>query len=176
MAMRTSRRGYFFLFDAFLALGAIAFGIMLIASFRSYAPSQVQPLMLAEDVMATLAGNRVEDIANTTQTGLYVSGLVANGNITDAHNTLLEQAGEFYVRGNRALADDFTVNVTRQVVPPQYGLELHINGSDQVVVVSPGSVAMADSTVLVNAKRLVSGAVNASTMWGPLLMEVRVWA
>ena len=174
-------RGYFFLIDAFLAMSVIAFGLLMAFSFRSYRPQEVQPFVLADDVMESLSSNRVEDLANNASlAGFYVKKLIDDGSVTDTKNTLLEQAAEFFVEQEAGLARDFVVNITSMLVPSQYGFMvlIAVNSSTEAgmeILVNNISVQPEESTMLVASKRIVAGAINESIMWGPLVMEARVW-
>ena len=190
-SLRRGRKGYFFLLDAFLAMSVLVLGMLIVYSFRSYSPSQVQPILLAADVMESLSSNKVDDLAaieteDLTSIGVYVQRLITNGNITTLENTLLEQIGEFYALNNTELARDFTRNITNVLVPSQYGFMLYIHDDptdpdysiysvDFNVTVNDGLVPPNESSMLVTSKRIVSGIINGTVMWGPFIMEARVW-
>ncbi len=180
MALK-GRKGYFFLIDAFLAMSVMALGMLLIYSFHSYSPQQVQPLLLADDVMESLSSNNVDDLAgNTSRAGFYVRLLAERGNITNMQNTLLEQIGEYYWLGEDDLARGFAINITSEIVPNQYGFEYHINPvnlthSDFVIRINSITATPEDAMMLVTSKRVVAGVANESMMWGPMVMEARVW-
>ena len=178
-----NRKGYFFLLDAFLAISVLVLGILILYSFRSYSPSQVQPILLADDVMESLSSNKVGDLAgNISGPGIYVTTLIRDGDITTMQNTLLEQIGEFYALNNNELARGFTMNITNRLVPSQYGFALYVNitnssldSADFNITVNEGLVQPAESSMLVTSKRVVAGIVNETVMWGPFIMEARVW-
>lgn len=186
-SLRRGRKGYFFLLDAFLAMSVLVLGMLIVYSFRSYSPSQVQPILLAADVMESLSSNKVGDLAGEVSgAGFYVQSLLNNGNITTMQNTLLEQIGEFYALNNTELARDFTRNITNVLVPSQYGFMLYIHDDptdpdysiysvDFNVTVNDGLVPPNESSMLVTSKRIVSGIINGTVMWGPFIMEARVW-
>lgn len=181
------RRGYFFILDAFLAMSVLVLGMLIVYSFRSYSPSQVQPILLADDVMESLSSNKVGDLAgNISGAGIYVQDLINKRIITTKENTLLEQIGEFYYLGNESLCRSFAANITNQLVPRQYGFMLYIHddptdldnsldSADFNITVNPGLVQPAKSSILVTSKRVVAGIVNETVMWGPFVMEARVW-
>lgn len=180
---RRCRKGYFFVLDAFLAMSILVLGILIVYSFRSYSPSQVQPLLLADDVMESLSSNKVGDLAgNISGPGIYVQGLISDGDIPTMQNTLLEQIGEFYALDNDALCRSFTANITDMLIPSQYGFALYVNvtnhslnTNDFKVIVNNISVQQDESSMLVTSKRIVAGIVNETVMWGPFIMEARIW-
>lgn len=164
-------------------MSVLVLGMLIVYSFRSYSPSQVQPILLADDVMESLSSNKVGDLAgNISGAGVYVQDLINKSNITTMENTLLEQIGEFYSLGKEELARSFAANITNRLVPSQYGFALYVNITNSTldtgdfnITVNPGLVQPAKSSMLVTSKRVVAGIVNETVMWGPFVMEARVW-
>ncbi len=170
------RKGYFFTLDAMMSLGVLIIGSFLI--FTSYAsvPSRVQTAILAEDVMDFLSSTKIRDL-NNPYAG--IGGLLwQQGNITNADNTLLQQAGEFYYRNELGLAEKFIVNVTNELVPKPYKFEFWID-EYRIYPSSPSQehVSSKNTTkILLPSKKLTYGILNKGMdLFGPYKSEVLVW-
>jgi len=170
------RKGYFFTLDAMMSLGILIIGSFLI--FTSYAsvPSRVQTAILAEDVMDFLSSTKIRDL-NNPYAG--IGGLLwQQGNITNADNTLLQQAGEFYYRNELGLAEKFIVNVTNELVPKPYKFEFWID-EYRIYPSSPSQehVSSKNTTkILLPSKKLTYGILNKGMdLFGPYKSEVLVW-
>ena len=170
------RKGYFFTLDAMMSLGILIIGSFLI--FTSYAsvPSRVQTAILAEDVMDFLSSTKIRDL-NNPYAG--IGGLLwQQGNITNADNTLLQQAGEFYYRNELGLAEKFIVNVTNELVPKPYKFEFWID-EYRIYPSSPSQehVSSKNTTkILLPSIKLTYGILNKGMdLFGPYKSEVLVW-
>ena len=164
--MRFGKRGYFFTLDAFIAIGVISLGLLLVLFTQSFKPYETQAVFLSQDFIDTLTSTKVSEVNNP-----YVFDLVGQGNITNPDNTILEQAGEFYITGRKGAASEFIGQVAADIVPVQYGLELLINQE----TIFNRSVLTDDVGLVVSSKKILFGIVNVSDMWGPLGTEVRIW-
>ena len=136
-----SKRGQYFTIDAFIALVVISTGLILVIAATSYSPSPRQPEDLAEELVSSFVDQKINEINNeflkerikaAHDDPSYKCG------ITNAHNTILQQAYEFKSTcppnsppscctdeedppANlllKAVADD--------LIPKQYGFELRI--------------------------------------------------
>lgn len=160
------KRGYFFTLDAFIAIGVIVIGIMLILFSYQYRPYQSQTLVLANNFMDSLANTKISE-ANYP----YIYELRTNGTINNHENTILEQIAEFYVRGMSGTAKEMVVNLPVESVPKQYGLSLWINNT----LIHNRSLEAKETRFLASSKAMVMGVTNRTHVWGPLEAEVRVW-
>ncbi|MBI3034588.1 hypothetical protein HYY72_05510 [Candidatus Woesearchaeota archaeon] len=159
------KRGYFFTLDAFVAMGIIVIGLVMILTSNYYSPVTVQPIALSNDVILSLSSTKVTEANNN-----YTLNLVLNGSITNKDNSLLQQAGEFYVNNQRSMSSNFVRNVTYSLVPQQYSFNVSIN---RTTIYNRGSLAKS-SRLVVSTKSIVFGVYN-DTMWGPYPAEVSVW-
>jgi len=136
----------------------------------------VQTAILAEDVMDFLSSTKIRDL-NNPYAG--IGGLLwQQGNITNADNTLLQQAGEFYYRNELGLAEKFIVNVTNELVPKPYKFEFWID-EYRIYPSSPSQehVSSKNTTkILLPSKKLTYGILNKGMdLFGPYKSEVLVW-
>ena len=159
------KRGYFFTLDAFVAVGIIVIGLVLILTSNYYSPVTVQPIALSNDLMLTLSSTKITESNND-----YVRNLSINGSITNRDNSLLQQAGEFYLNNQKSMSTSFVKNVTFNLVPPQYSFNVSIN---KTTIYNRGSMARS-SRLVVSTKSIVFGVYN-NTLWGPYPAEVAIW-
>jgi hypothetical protein len=161
------KRGYFFTLDAFIAMGIITTGLVLVYLSQTLAPPTVQAEFLSQDVMETLASTQLFTLNNP-----YVDEHRTSRNITDLDNTILEQIGEFYVTQQLGNAQNLTRNVTLNLIPPQYSFEIWFDGW----LVHNRSYLHSDETPVLSAsKTMVIGVINRTFFWGPYTAEVYVW-
>ena len=101
-----NKKGYFFILDAFLALGILVIGIFILMSSYTRTPEKEQTSNLAEDVLNYFANTKLEDLNNPDfgPSGTYVQSDI----ITDTQKTLLQQLGEFYVNNEFSI---FSTNI-----------------------------------------------------------------
>jgi hypothetical protein len=165
MNAKRFRRGYFFTLDAFIAMGILMVGLAIVLSAHSYRPVIVQSNVIAGDILLTLSNLKVTEVNNP-----YVRTLLQNGTISNRDNSLLSQAGEFYVNNQQSMGFQFVNQTTLNVIPTQYNVNISIN---KTTVFFKGNQPKSNK-VLVSSKTLVFGVYN-NTFWGPYPAEVRVW-
>ena len=161
---KRGRKAYFFTLDAFVAMGIIVVGLVFVLTAYSYRPVTVQTTTLGSDLLLSLSNTKVTEINND-----YVRNLTLNGTITNTDNSLLQQAGEFYVNRQESMDSEFLKNITNSLVPQQYGFDIRINKTS---IHSRG--VLKKSRLVTSSKSIVFGVYNG-TMWGPYDAEVRVW-
>ncbi|MEK6943295.1 MAG: hypothetical protein AABX00_04495 [Nanoarchaeota archaeon] len=175
--MHIKKRGYFFVFDALLGLMIIIIGIVLINSFYVKIRPAAQASLLSDDFLTFLSTKKIKDI-NNAYAG--VGGVLwSQGHITNADNTLLQQAGEFYKKKKYDVAEQFILNVSDGVVPSQYLYELWM---DDTLVYPRGPDAAHNSSksktrLLVVSRKITFGVMNATSAetFGPYKSEVYIW-
>ena len=177
------KRGYFFSLDAITAIGVMVIGIVLVLISTSYQPSETSLVFISTDLMNTLQSTNVFDI--NEQEYSYVEKLKNNSNITNLDNTILEQIGEFLYRESeysctycREMAANFTRDLTNFSVPEQYSFEILVNNESifNRSTTNPTSQPLKNqSSMLMPSKRLFSGIINRTDVWGPYTAEVIVW-
>jgi len=171
------KKGYFFIVDAMVAIGALAIGMVLIFSMSEYRPSTTQSYTVSEDVLNILSYNRIKQINN------YYAGpnsvLTRNGNITDISKPLIEQSAEFYYRYDslgcdfcKDLIGSFLGNITQKLIPENYNYVVIINNE---TVFNHSSDPISDAIFVTPARAIVHGIYNQTDLYGPYLVEVISW-
>ena len=170
------KKGYFFILDAFLALGILVMGVFLLLSSYTRTPEKEQTANIAEDLLDFFANTKIEDFNN-----LYfgASGtLVQQGFIKDAQKTLLQQLGEFYVNNDLDRAENLITNVTQDLIPFQYKYEFLIDKT-RIHPKNPSQqflISKENAKVLFPSKKLSFGTINETLdLFGPYKVEVLVW-
>ncbi|MBN1157481.1 hypothetical protein JXA85_07705 [Candidatus Woesearchaeota archaeon] len=167
------KRGYFFTLDAFVAMGVIIVGLILVFSLRSEPAEHTQTEFFSKDMVSLFASTKIYEINNE-----YVDELKNNKTITNVHYTVLETIGELIFLNKTDAARNLIASITTDIVPENYGFELILNNksvhirnvADQDFYSDPDRY-----DVLLSSRRIISGEINRSIMWGPLKAEIRVW-
>jgi hypothetical protein len=160
------KKGYFFTLDAFLAVGILAVGLVILYLSQSFTPSTAQSEFLAQDLLKTLGSTKLSELNSR-----YVDEQRFAGNITSMSNTLLEQMGEFYYTNQIGNAQNFSTNITSAMVPPAYGYRISMD----TALLTNRSVLSNDNPDLSVSKSFVLGVINTSVLWGPYPVEVLIW-
>lgn len=171
------KRGYFFIMDAMIALFIVIIGVYLISSSYTNAPQTVQVGLLSDDLLNFLSNTKIRNLNN--QYAGIGGELWNNGLIKDEDNSLLQQIGEFYSMKNPEIAENFILNVSQGVIPPQFNYEVWING-EAVFPKTQTAVHLKSkemSPIMLASRKITFGVLNATTgeMWGPYKAEVYVW-
>lgn len=165
------KKAYFFTLDAFIATSVIVIGIVLINLAHTNKPYEMQTVFLSQDVIDAASSIKVYEVSDNE----YANSLIANGNITNTQNTVLEQVGEFCYRGMNNTAGNFTEKVFLKTIPPEYNFQLLIKDGNNILFNYTNGKNMETSRVLISSKNIIFGQINDSTMWGPYISEVRTW-
>lgn len=158
------KKAIFFTIDSLLASGIIITAVLLVSNFYSVEQQNINVEYASQDLIRIFSTMTVGQIDND-----YVKALISNGNIANTNNTILEQIGDFWVNGQRNLSTNFTKNVTVNIIPQNYGFSVLIN--DENIYMRNLSIKRS----LVSSRVLVSGISNTSSLWGPAVIEIRVW-
>ncbi|MBN2566632.1 VWA domain-containing protein [Candidatus Woesearchaeota archaeon] len=141
------RRGMFFSLDAVLATSILIIGLVLVSSFfigeRRYSPLT----HIAEDLTDALSTITIMEV----QDDPYIGELIADGNITELNNSILEQIGHFWALNRTALAQNIARNMTERLIPPGYGYGIYVGGDP--VYVKNATL----SGILLISRKMVSG-------------------
>ena len=168
-------RGYFFTLDAFLAIGIILVGMLVIYSYNPFAPSPEQSYAYAHDTINLFTETALEDLNEP-----YIEWLINQGYVTNKKNTLMEQIGEFYFKAK--LTGNTPINYTKQLqnmleyltdslVEEDYGIGFYVN--EEPVYIRGDYTS--DALLLISSSTPAVGIYNTTTLWGPYQIEVRVW-
>ena len=172
------KKGIYFTIDSIIAGGIILIVIILASSFYLSERPSIHLSYLSQDLIKILTTITVEEIDNE-----YINSLISSGEITNLDNTVLEQIGEFWAENTedgRIMANRSFSNVTTPWISNTTGFGLWIDNE---------TIYKRDMPVkksLVSIKKIISGITKGQTsgaetrkdpptLWGPAIVEVRVW-
>jgi hypothetical protein len=139
-----NKRGYFFSLDALIAL-LIIIGVVIF--IKPPQPQNYHQENIHSDLLDVLSNLKIGDINNS-----YVKQLIANGNITNLNQSVLEQIGEFYANGDplaQQLAENILTNLNLQ---ENVGLYF-----DNILIADAGSVSYNDAEEIATSRQIISG-------------------
>lgn len=125
-----NRKGYFFILDAFIAATIIAVSLVAIMNSDVAVEQRTKDYGQVAEITQFFLDTRLEDLDNQ-----YVKTLIANGNITNPRNTIMEQIDLFYYKAkyictthecsmiNYNLSRDLLKNVSEPVISQKYGFD-----------------------------------------------------
>lgn len=169
---RFSRKGYFFVIDATVAITIVLLGIFLLFSSGASSFSQEQPLTSLEDFV-TLSGAR--SLAESTNN--YYTGTLLPARVVPLPDmTPLEEVGYLLFRYNETgnvtylhYASNFTASLFNDSIEARYGASLTVNGTLVYRrAAEPSSFNIGRTTVLYVR-------MNETAIKGPVLSEVQLW-
>ena len=168
------KKGLFFTIDGILAAGIVFSTIIFASSFYAEEQPTFHINYLSQDLMDTLSAANVVSINNG-----YVNSLISDGTITNLKNTLVDQIVEFWAEGDINRANKTASNVTEPLVPDTSGFSILI---DEEMIYSRDKPI---TKSLASSKKIASGVAkgqqtaetrsNPPTLFGPVIIEIRVW-
>jgi len=168
------KKGVYFTIDSVIAGGIIIVVILLVSSFYVKERPSNHLTYLSKDIIRTLSILTVKEIDNE-----YINSLIDDGTITNLDNTVLEQIGEFWADDEMELANRTASNVTEPWVSNVTGFGIWIDNE----TIYNRNISLKKS--LISTKKIISGIEkgrtsgltrkNPPTLWGPAIVEVRVW-
>jgi len=172
--MRMNKRGaYFFVIDAMIAGSIIFLTIILIFTTHSLKPEASPTLRVVTDYTSFLSTTKVRQFQ-----GDYVQSLINDSNITNLDNTLLEQLVDFYyinITGERdtgVIMSNFTMEVSNGIIPDERSFALYLNN---VSIYERVMKSMDESKLVLSSQKILFKVVNSTYIYGPIILEVRVW-
>ncbi|NOZ80931.1 MAG: hypothetical protein GXP63_04620 [DPANN group archaeon] len=160
------KKGYFFTIDAFIAMGILSIGLLLVISFRTDTSADLQTTFYSNDINNLFTSTELYTLNNR-----YIDRLHDDGNITNMRYTVLEQVGEFWFRNKTDLGRTLIVNLSYGNVGKAFSFAVLIE-NETIYNSSDDSATAAD---LFSSKKIISGVYNDTVLWGPYKAEVRVW-
>ena len=159
--------------DAFIAIGIIIIGIIVIYSYNPASTSREQANIFSNDILLILSSTKVQDL-NVP----IVNEYVLTGVITNIDNTIMEQIAEFYHRdqiyGTTDLEDyggQMLALITDDIIPKQYGVSYLI---EDTLIMTRNSLTNTSNNIL-TSRNIASGIFNSTHLWGPYKTEVRIF-
>jgi len=139
-----NKKAYFFSLDAFVAL-VIILGVIFFIKSNTVQISYEENLQ--RDLLEVLSSIKIGEINNS-----YVRQLIANGNITNLNQSVLEQIGEFYAESSSE-AGILTENILNELNLEE-NLGLYFNG---MPVALSNSTGINNSEKLWTSRQIISG-------------------
>lgn len=172
--IKKNTKGIYFTIDSIIAGGIILVVILLASSFYVKEQPSIHLNYLSQDSIKTLSTITVEEIGNE-----YLNERIASGDITNLDNSILQQIGEFWADGKMQFASDSVQNVIEPFLPNVVGFGIWIDNE----LIYKRDMPIKKS--LVSSKKIISGITKGQTggstrqdpptLWGPAIVEVRVW-
>jgi len=123
LMQKTKKKAYFFTLDALLSLSIMVIGLMLISNVYVSSQPRTQLDYYSEDLISLFSDIKLDEINNS-----YINKLIADGNITDTENSILEQIGIFWVTNKTDLAQNLARNISYSIIPDRYGYAFVVGG------------------------------------------------
>jgi hypothetical protein len=170
----SSKKGIFFTIDGILGAGIVFAAIYFASTFYIEEQPTFQVNYMSQDLLEVLASANVVEIKNP-----YVDSLISSGDITNLDNSVIQQIVEFWVEDDILKANLTAKNVSSPLIPTLNGFGLWIDGE----AIYSRDLPLKKS--LISSKKIVSGSAkgqqtgetrnNPPTLFGPAIVEVRVW-
>jgi len=161
----------FFLFDAAIAAIVFFMAVAIILSSINREPEIETPKIYADGIMNYYLETEVSDIEND-----YISQLLANKEIENPSNTILEQMIIFYAENKDEINYNFTREISIDKIPTSFGFNIGIiNATGDTKGVYARSSVTSDLTSKMNLKRIVITQKEDGEIIGPFIVSVNVW-
>lgn len=168
------KKGVYFTIDGVIAGGIILIVLVLASSFYAKEQPSTHLNFLSQDLIRVLSALTVDETDN-----IYINERISSGDITNLKNTILEQIGEFWADNEIEFANKTVQNLTEPFISNITGFGMWINNES----IYQRSTPITSS--LVSNKKIISGIAKGKTsgetrqdppaLWGPAIIEVRVW-
>jgi hypothetical protein len=198
-----NKKGYFFVIDAFIALMILTVGVYIIINAYIDQLEKDQPAYTSKTLMTFMSnisiGRYNSDYKFDTLMD-YQVGRDSVNFIRRYENTIIEQLGEFYYREKlrpyprdldglpfrKSFSEGLADDVIKNLVPPQYEVEVLLHDPDEEDVVSlykrndDPLYARENAALLIPTKAIIMGdfedtETSAPIVWGPYVLEVHIW-
>lgn len=179
-----NRRGYFFILDAFIAATIIAISLVAIMNSDVAVEQRTKEYSQIDEITQFLMDTKLEDLDNQ-----YVKTLIADGNITDPRNSIMEQVDLFYYKAkyvcstlpcstlNYNLSRNLLKNVSEPVISQKYGFNYVIMDTTINYSVHNRSLDTRDaSNFRIVNKRISYVRYNQTKTFLPHIVEFSIWA
>jgi len=170
------RGAYFFVIDAMIASSIIFLSLIIIFTTYSIIPETNPAVRMAEDYTEYLINTRIRpyDIPDT-----YIHNLTNDGNITNLDNTFLQQLTEFYFlnysgqRNTTGIMASYIAEISKGVIPKQRSFAVYMNNDSLYAWIDMNQ--QEDAQLMIIAKKIAFKRINDTYIFGPVMLEVRIW-
>jgi hypothetical protein len=173
------RGAYFFVIDAMIAASIIFLSLIIIFTTHSLSPPSESSLRTVQEYTDFLINTKIRGFQ-----GSYTQSLINDGNITNLDNTLLEQLTEFFYlnesgkRDTMLIMNNFTNETSRGVIPAQISFAVYLNNTATnygLLIYTKTKNKIEDSKLGMSTKKISFKRINETYIYGPIILEVRVW-
>ncbi len=179
MKFMNKRGAYFFVIDALIASTVVFLSLIIIFTTYGLQPETGPSLRALEDYTNYLINTKIRQFQ-----GSYVGSLINDSNITNLDNSLLDQLTEFFYlnesgKDRTVMMANFTDEISKGVVPQQMSFAVYLNntisGKWLLVYNKTNNPEPENSKVLLSTKKISFKRINETYIYGPILLEVRIW-
>jgi hypothetical protein len=113
--LQKHKKADYFILDAIFASMLLLGGLMVISQFTGVEKYTTNIEFVSKDILTVFSALKISDLNATNRNNLFVVQEINNGNITNQDNTILEQIGEYWARGDNTKASTLAQSVLDDV-------------------------------------------------------------
>jgi len=172
MFKNLKKRGYYFVIDALIGSTIIFLTLMILLNGGIKSPKIQYNYEMAEEYSSFILTTQLQDLNNP-----YVNELILNKNINDTTLTIMEQVDLFYYNNDTTHAGEMIKNLTESLVASKYGFAYNIiNESNYTTpIYTRTPININDAQVVIASKKVSFIQINSSTLFGPIMTEIKIW-
>lgn len=162
-----TKKGFIFSIDIILAVTTLVVGLIVVYSAYMAEPTYIQSRSVSVSTM-----NLLMSVPSST----IDSSLIPSGFPVDGTDPLLLTMGALYHTGSssheplRQIMSSFVAG--GRVIQVPYAMSLYINGT---LIFNTTQEDPASSGVRMTVHRVIVGQYNSTDLWGPYVVQLRVW-
>ena len=175
-----AKKGYFFIIDAFIGSTIIFFALMIILSSGS-SPTKVQyNYEMAEEYTSFIMNTKIIELDNP-----LLIDMMNDGRIKNNQHTIIEQADEFYYNNDIGNAQLLIKNLSEPLIASKYSFSYTIINGTTVngttintttqIYTRPTNIPLSDARIVISSRKITFLQINSTTMFGPAIMEIKIW-
>jgi len=178
-----NKRAYFFILDAFIGGAVIFLTLMILLNSDNTINQRAREFSEADEYLNFLDQTQIQDLNNP-----YVNTLILGGNISDTKNTIIEQIHYFHYMIYEGCATQacknyyndtartMLANITQGLVAEKYGFDYLIKDSEaNYSIFSKKLNELTKARTVLVARRIAFVPINKTRIYGPNIVEVKVW-
>jgi hypothetical protein len=182
-----SKKGYFFVIDAFIGSTIIFLSLLLILNSDVKASKMQYDYGMSEDYSTFIMNTKIQDLNNP-----YAKNLTDDGVIVNTQNTIIEQIDTFYynayyvclpanqscITRNLNYSARLMQNLTDSLISAKYGFSMTLIDTSQArnqTIYSRNTDSFNSSKLVISSKKITFVQINSTTMFGPNIMVIKIW-
>jgi len=168
---KSNKKGYYFIIDAFIGSTIIFLSLLIILN-GGIKPSKIQyNYEMAEEYSTFILNTKIQDLNNE-----YVNSLTTSHAINDTTLTIMEQVDLFYYNNDTSHAKFMIQNLTDPLIAQKYSFSYDvIDGAKTVNIYNRTNINTSDAKLVVASKKITFLQINSSTLFGPVMTEIKIW-